>query len=98
MLMLREGGPILGPTPEATYYRGYVKLDAGDVLCLYSDGIVEATDKNGREFEVERLTKFVKKNRELPASELAQAVLDRIAKWEEIPRDDRTVVIAKGCR
>jgi sigma-B regulation protein RsbU (phosphoserine phosphatase) len=96
-LRLSEGGPILGPTPEATYYRGYVKLEPGDVLCLYTDGIVEATDAKGTEFGVDRLIRLVKRSRALPAGELAQLVLDRVAKWERTPNDDRTVVIARSC-
>lgn len=96
-LMLREGGPILGPTPEATYYRGHVKLEPGDVLCLYTDGIVEASDTKGNEFGVDRLLRLVKRNRALPAAELTQRVLDRVAKWERRPNDDRTIVIARGC-
>jgi len=97
LLNLTEGGPILGPTPEAVYYRGYVSIGPGDLLCLYTDGIVEATDSKGEDFGVERLVRFVKKNRSLSAAEITQGVLDRIAKWERVPKDDRTIVIAKGC-
>jgi len=96
VLMLREGGPILGPTPEATYYRGYVKLAPDDVLFLFTDGIVEATDAKGVEFGVDRLVRLVKKHRALPAAEITQIVLDRVAKWEKTPNDDRTVVVARG--
>jgi sigma-B regulation protein RsbU (phosphoserine phosphatase) len=97
VLLLKEGGPILGPTPAAVYYRGYVKLGPGDLLCLYSDGITEATDSGGQEFGADRLVKLLKKNRQLPAADLTQLVFDRIARWEKTPRDDRTVVIARGC-
>src|SRR5215210_87066 len=42
---LRNGGPVLGPTPDATYTRGFAKLEPGDLLCMYTDGIIEASDK-----------------------------------------------------
>ncbi len=32
---LTHGGPVLGPTPDATFTRGFVQLQAGDLLCLY---------------------------------------------------------------
>src|SRR5712692_4012848 len=60
---LSHGGPVLGPTPDATYTRGFAKLDPGDLLCLYTDGVVEAHDVNDHEFGVDRLQRVVKSNR-----------------------------------
>ncbi|HEY5611942.1 MAG TPA: SpoIIE family protein phosphatase, partial [Thermoanaerobaculia bacterium] len=34
--LLRQGGTVLGPTPDPTYNRGFAQLEAGDLLCLYS--------------------------------------------------------------
>src|SRR5215210_3039390 len=42
---LQNGGPVLGPTPDATYTRGFAKLETGDLLCMYTDGIIEAHDR-----------------------------------------------------
>jgi phosphoserine phosphatase RsbU/P len=96
ILTLKEGGPILGPTPEAVYYRGYVKLAPGDVLCLYTDGIIEALDRKGCEFGINRLVRLVRENRQLTAAEITAIVLEKVVQWEASPRDDRTVVIVKG--
>jgi len=93
---LPSGGPVLGPTPDATYTRGFAKLDPGDLLCLYSDGIVEAHDRNDREFGLERLQRIVKLNRKLSARQIAEEVLARVAKWGREKEDDRTVVIVKA--
>ena len=93
---LPSTGPVLGPTPDATYTRGFTKLDAGDVLCLYSDGIVEATDSKDREFGLDRLQRIVRHNRDKTAREIAGEVLARVAKWASSPQDDRTVVIVKA--
>ena len=38
---LREGGMVLGPSPNATYLRGFAQLRPGDMLVLYTDGITE---------------------------------------------------------
>ena len=73
--LLANGGPVLGPTPDATYMRGFAKLDAGDLLCLYSDGIVEAHDRNDEEFGLERLRGVVEANRNRTAQEIGQEVL-----------------------
>ena len=93
---LKNGGPVLGPTPDATYTRGFAKLDPGDVLCLYSDGVVEAHDRHDREFGLDRLQRIVKSNRERTAQEIGQEVLARVAKWGRAGEDDRTVVIVKA--
>jgi phosphoserine phosphatase RsbU/P len=93
---LRSGGPVLGPTPDATYTRGFIKLEPGDVLCLYSDGIVEAHDKKDREFGLERLVRIVKANRARSAQEIGTEILARVKKWRREAEDDKTVVIVKA--
>lgn len=37
-------GPILGVIPDATFVRAFGHLDPGDVLLLYTDGIIESPD------------------------------------------------------
>jgi sigma-B regulation protein RsbU (phosphoserine phosphatase) len=93
---LRNGGPVLGPTPDATYTRGYVQLEPDDLLCMYTDGIIEAHDRKDHEFSTDRLVKLVKANRTRSAQEIGQEVLARVAKWGRAGEDDRTVVIVKA--
>ena len=93
---LPSTGPVLGPTPDATYTRGFAKLDPGDLLCLYSDGIVEAVDGKDREFGLDRLQRIVRANRDRTAQEIGGEVLARVAKWGSGVQDDRTVVIVKA--
>jgi phosphoserine phosphatase RsbU/P len=94
--MLKHGGPVLGPTPDATYKRGYAQIDPGDILCLYSDGMVEAHDKHDREFGLDRMQRIVKAMRLSSAQEIGQELLRRVAKWGREGEDDRTVVIVKA--
>src|SRR5688572_8185778 len=93
---LRNGGPVLGPTPDATYMRGYAQLEVGDLLCMYTDGIIEAHDREDREFGTERLVGIVKRNRNRPAQEIGLEVLGRVGKWGRADEDDRTIVIVKA--
>jgi phosphoserine phosphatase RsbU/P len=95
---LTNGGPVLGPTPDATYTRGFAKLDPGDLLCLYTDGIVEAHDTKDREFGLERLKRTVKANRTRSAQEIGQEVLAKVKKWRRSREDDQTIVIVKAVR
>ena len=93
---LKNGGPVLGPTPDATYTRGFAMLAPGDLLCMYTDGIIEARDRNEREFGTDRLVRVVKQNRTRTAQEIGQEVLARVAKWGREGQDDRTIVIVKA--
>jgi sigma-B regulation protein RsbU (phosphoserine phosphatase) len=93
---LRNGGPVLGPTPDATYMRGYAQLEVGDLLCMYTDGIIEAHDRQDEEFSTERLIRIVKRSRTRSAQEIGQEVLGRVAKWGRADEDDRTIVIVKA--
>lgn len=93
--LLTNGGPVLGPTPDATYTRGFAKLDPGDLLCMYSDGIVEARNADEEEFGLTRLQDVVRKNRGRTAQEIGQEALAQCAKWGPAI-DDRTVVIVKA--
>jgi sigma-B regulation protein RsbU (phosphoserine phosphatase) len=52
---LREGGPVLGVFPEASYSDGSVELRPGDRLVLFTDGVTEATNGQLEEFGEERL-------------------------------------------
>ncbi len=94
--LLSNGGPVLGPTPDATYTRGYARLEPGDLLCLYTDGIIEAHDRQEREFGTDRLIRIVRANRTRPAQEIGKEVLARVAKWGRDDEDDRTIVIVKA--
>ncbi len=96
MEALTNGGPVLGPTPDATFTRGFVKLEPDDLLCLYSDGVVEAHDRQDREFGLERLQRVVKTNRNQTAERIGGEVLARVARWGQKVEDDRTVVIVKA--
>ena len=41
--ILDEGGAVLGPVADATYERGFVRMNPGDIVVLYTDGMIEAT-------------------------------------------------------
>ncbi|HUJ13091.1 MAG TPA: PP2C family protein-serine/threonine phosphatase [Thermoanaerobaculia bacterium] len=96
--MLTNGGPVLGPNPDATYTRGFVRLEPGDLLCLYSDGIVEAHNRRDEEFGLERLKRNVKTSRDrgLSAEQIGREVLNRVERWGRKGEDDRTVVIVRA--
>jgi serine phosphatase RsbU (regulator of sigma subunit) len=93
---LEGGGPVLGILPAMTYQRQQCHMDPGDLLVLYSDGVTEAADPAGEEFE-DRLPELAVKVRDRSAAEIVQAVHEAVRDWiaGQPPADDVTVVVAR---
>jgi len=68
-------GMVLGPMPDAVYGRRATHMEHGDVVVLYTDGVVEAHDSRGREYGPSRLKRLVSEARRLPARERALAMV-----------------------
>jgi serine phosphatase RsbU (regulator of sigma subunit) len=95
--MLEGGGPVLGILPIAPYGEMHTKLEEGDMLVLYSDGVTEATNSAYEEFDEERFIQVLQRNRQEPASKIVQAVTGALAEFTAgAPQaDDITLLVAK---
>ena len=94
---LQGGGPILGILPNAAYEQKTCRLERGDSIVLYSDGVTEMTNPAGEEFGEERLAQVLAANRGKPAAEIVQGVRAELAKFAAgaPAADDITLVVAK---
>jgi serine phosphatase RsbU (regulator of sigma subunit) len=95
--LLREGGPLLGALPDPEYAEGRTRMDPGEALIAYSDGIVERRGRGDREFGVERLLKRVQ---EIPVTDSRGMLFSLLAAVQDFaggrPRhDDFTVMVAR---
>lgn len=96
-IQLSEGGPVLGLLPAARYQQGQVELAPGDVLVLYSDGLVEAARQDGEEFGDERLAQLVERHASLPPAKIRDLVLAEVGAFtgKRPLADDRTLLIVR---
>ena len=95
---MSEGGMVLGPTSDASYRRGFFRMEEGDVIVMYTDGITEAMNEAEEEFGEERVKAFVRENLDvMDAKQMVDGLLERVAKYADAGRyiDDRTVVIIR---
>jgi sigma-B regulation protein RsbU (phosphoserine phosphatase) len=95
--LLDRGGLVLGPNPAAQYERGHVSLRRGDMLVLYTDGLVERVNRQGRGFGMIRLRRLVRELEGAGAREAVDAIFeasDRHAAGAP-QRDDMTVVVVR---
>jgi serine phosphatase RsbU (regulator of sigma subunit) len=84
----------IGLMAESHYASASVRCEAGDLLVLVSDGIVEAEDSAGAEFGVEGVERILNDRAKSPLKEIANALL---AKLEALgPRaDDQTLLLIR---
>jgi sigma-B regulation protein RsbU (phosphoserine phosphatase) len=95
---LVTGGIMVGAFDWAGYEESFVKLEKGELLLVFSDGITEAENADGEEYGEERLMQFAIKHRKLRAEELQRAIFDEIEGWSGTRErnDDQTLVIVKS--
>jgi len=82
---------------EATYQVGAVTLTSGDLLLLYTDGVVEVMTREGEEFGLARLQAVLRDVRALPAAVIINAIIQttqRYAGSTSYP-DDYTLMVVR---
>jgi len=74
-----------------------VKLNPGDVVALYTDGITEAENMHNQQYGLEKLCEVVKNNGQQAASVIRQAVIDDVRSHigEQKVYDDITLLVLK---
>ena len=90
-------GPPLGLLAGAGYHGAKRRLEPGDLLAIYSDGIVEATDPADREYGLDRLTALCRRHRADPLAKLTAAVEADLRVFAAgVPfADDRTLLLLR---
>jgi serine phosphatase RsbU (regulator of sigma subunit) len=94
---LEAGGLPLGLMPFAEYEAGTARLDPGDVLVVYSDGVSEANNLAEEEFGLERLSEVIKANVGGSAAGIRDKVESALSTFTGTApaNDDITLVIVK---
>ena len=80
-IFLDAGGAGFGVFQEWNYQRAEVQLYQGDKILLYTDGITQAKNYEGREFGKERVVGLVIGNRNKSAQELQKILIDAVAEF-----------------
>ena len=92
--VLEQGGAVLGVFPDWTYQDSTVELRAGDRLFLFTDGITEASNTDGQEFEDASIAAFAKANGTLTAKELNNRLLAQVSAFCSAQfQDDATLLV-----
>ncbi|HBN08064.1 MAG TPA: hypothetical protein DD435_05260 [Cyanobacteria bacterium UBA8530] len=100
VLSLEVSSYPLGVRPNTTYKEESIKVEDGDILVFYSDGIIEAMNAIKEEFGFDRMEKVIQESGDRSASEIVKELLLRwrtfISEGElQATEDDVTVVVVK---
>jgi phosphoserine phosphatase RsbU/P len=72
-----------------------LELRDGDVMALYSDGVIQAMDGAGGMFGMERLCAEIEQRREAPVEQIRDSVLAAVRAFTPICDDDVTLMIVR---
>lgn len=95
---LETTGLILGILPRSEIAQSTCKLEPGDLVVLYSDGVTEAARVDvDEEFGEERLGETLRACCGQPAARMIQTVIQKVAEFTSgaPPADDITLVVVK---
>jgi len=101
MLLLRDGevseiaenGLVLAAWEGASYEEHAMPLRPGDRLLLYTDGLVEARNADGKLLGEEALQAALVRTGRMAAEEAADSLIGAARQWGKSQEDDLTVVV-----
>jgi sigma-B regulation protein RsbU (phosphoserine phosphatase) len=94
---LITGGMALGVLEEFPYEEDHARMDAGDTLIIYSDGIPDAVNEFDQPFGEEKLQACVMQHAGDRAADIMASVVNAVKAHERgSPRiDDLTLIVVK---
>jgi sigma-B regulation protein RsbU (phosphoserine phosphatase) len=94
---LTRTGMFVGFEEEAGYQQQLINLAPGDFIVCFTDGVLDAINKDGEAYEMERLQKVINENLSASAEELKTAIETSVHQFigDTLPYDDLTMLIIK---
>jgi len=71
------------------------RLAEGDVMLLFTDGIVEARGPHDEQFDLSRLLEIATEVHAESAAEICRRILEQVRAWASRQDDDQTVVVVR---
>jgi serine phosphatase RsbU (regulator of sigma subunit) len=94
---LETQGFFLGMFDGTTYEDGRVSLNPGDALCFFTDGIIEAKDAGGNQFDREGIVKSYRAHELESMEAISNALVQDLLEFTAGPEleDDLTFIAAR---
>jgi sigma-B regulation protein RsbU (phosphoserine phosphatase) len=90
----------LGFEENRKYEQGSIKLQAGDVILMYTDGVSEAMNEKEEEFGENRIMEFIQQNLTLPTEEIVAGLEKSVEVFtgDRMFTDDFTLILVRVIR
>jgi len=97
--ILPTRGTWLGITDDiGSFVRDFsTKVEDGDVVLLFTDGITEATNRNGEMYGQVRLQHALNQYADFPVGKLLDKIIEEVKAFQEKQLDDMTLIVIKKC-
>jgi sigma-B regulation protein RsbU (phosphoserine phosphatase) len=94
---LDTNGTVVGAFAFSQYDESCIKIEHGDLLVCYTDGITEPENAYGEEFGEKRLIDLVQRHLHSEDQEIIRIVFDAVRSWTGTSElhDDMTLLLAR---
>lgn len=100
---LKTRGGILGLSSSRQFSESMADLTQGDILLLYTDGLVEGSSEDGEEFGEQRLINCIQSNRDQEPETIVEALVERLDEFDApaleesaLHEDDVNIIVVKA--
>jgi phosphoserine phosphatase RsbU/P len=95
--LLEQGGAALNILEDVKFNFDSVKLEPGDQIIFYTDGVTEIFSEDSKEYGFERLQKVILDSQNKSASEIISNIVESTKNFSgtKLYRDDFTLVVLK---
>jgi len=91
---LNPTGPALGLVPSTEYDTDDVNVESGDLLLLYTDGLVEVRNESGEEFGRDRLATFIETHGDASARDVLSGLRETASSFSNGQWGDDVTILA----
>jgi phosphoserine phosphatase RsbU/P len=94
---MQKGDPGIGIMPDVKYAEHHLELQKGDLLLIYSDGLIDAKNEAGEFYSAHRLFQLLPALSVYPADEVGRQIIGEINRFVGTAKiyDDLSLVIIK---
>jgi serine phosphatase RsbU (regulator of sigma subunit) len=92
---LDAGGLILGVNKNVTFEENTLALEQGDIVLLYTDGLIEAENDQGEFFGIDRVCELFRTHSGQTPKQLIDTLLDQLKQFcrAQTFKDDITLMV-----
>ena len=91
---LEQRSALIGLLPSPEFVSRKVEVHPGDLLLIFTDGLIEIVNAQAEEFGWLRLQAVVEQNKNKPLKRIANAIFDEGRRWGNAA-DDRTLLLIR---